>query len=275
MRKLTGTAILTGFLLFGPNCAKAETLDLAEFLSPLGCVIGPGTAEKAEAAGITTAALEEFAAKAASLTGSHRTGEWLVVTPDLCHITFKVESELGLDDPEVRESFSAVDAYAEYGDRGCFLDSEKLIATVQASRGWTEEHAFNAYLKLVGAGVQSGDIAFHTNDPLRTPAGFVLTKGACGEVPGMDVIREDHALLMRHLDALIRDAGAAVPCEEGAAPMNIVRPDFMQKATDGHYQNAWAWMEVQMMALASDWYEGTSLTRKGMPRPPLCHIADQ
>ncbi|MBT0779178.1 hypothetical protein [Paracoccus sp. pheM1] len=276
MRKPAKTLALAGLLLAGPAFARAAEPDVADFLGQRGCVIGPGTLAEAEAEGITAAALEEFAARAVQMPGSRQTGEWLVVAPDLCSITFPlIESELTLDDPEVRASFSAVDAYAQHGDHGCFLDGDKLRSALQDSRGWDAERAFTAYLQLVGTGLQSGELAFHTDDPLRTPVGFALTTGICGEVPGMDVIREDHTLMMRHLDALIRDTATAVPCDEGASLMNMERPDFMTKITDGRYRNAWGWLELMMMAMAADWYEGTSLTRKGQPRPPLCHIAEE
>lgn len=273
MRKPIWMLVLAGFLIAGSDLTRADEPDMADFLSLRGCVIGPGTPAEAEVEGISAATLEKFADQAASMPGSHQTGEWLVITPDLCRITFPpIASELTLDDPEVQASFSAVDAYAENDIYGCFLDREMLMASLQESRGWDQERAYTPYIRLVGAGLLSGELAFHTDDPLRTPAGIALTTGNCGEAPGMDMIREDHALLMHHLDAFIRNTAAAVPCEEGAALMNIDQPDFMKKITNGSYQNAWGWFELMMMAMAADWYEGASLSRKGKPRPPLCHI---
>ncbi|MFV0472718.1 MAG: hypothetical protein ACK5MQ_00510 [Pikeienuella sp.] len=264
---------LMALLAAGP--ALAADRDVADFLGPRGCVIGPGTLAAAEAEGIDAAALEAFAARAEATPGSYRTGDWLVVASGLCRISFPpIESELKLDDPEVRAGFSAVDAYAEYGDHGCFLDADELVARLRESRGWNEERAFTAYLQLLGAGLRSGALSFHSDDILRTPPGFVLTTGACGEAPGMDVIREDHALLMRHLDAFIRDTAPDVVCEEGVGLMNYQKPEFfMTRITDGRYRNAWGWLEVDLMAMAAGWYDGARYHKNDSPRPPLCHFA--
>ena len=64
--------------------------------------------------------------------------------------------------------------------------------------------------------------------------------------------------------------------EEGATlVINRDMSDLLKTATGGGYENEWGGMEVLMMAMAAGWYEGHSLTRKGMPRPPLCHLPGQ
>ena len=273
MKKLTRKLALAGLLLALPDIAGAGNEDVADFLSPRGCVIGPGTAEAAKAAGIGAPVLNEFAAQAASLPGSYRTGEWLVVSSDLCRITIPpIDSELTLDDPEVKASFTDKDAHADTGFHGCFLDDSVLWEKLHASRGWSREHAFSAYLRLVGAGVRSGALSFHSTDEARPAPGFVLTTGTCGDVPGMAAIRADHALLMEHLDALIRNVATVTRCNEGDVPANFDDPGFMARLTGGKYRNAWGWWNLMAMGMAAGWYEGTSLTRNGMPLPPLCRF---
>ena len=273
MRREARALALVGLLIAGPCLAATSDRRMVEFLSPRGCVMGPGIAADAAAAGISRADLETFATRAASVPGSYLTGYWLVVSPDLCRITIPpVESELSLDDPEVKASFTDKAAHADEGFPGCFLDDDLLWAKLRVGRGWTREHAFAAYLQLVGAGVRSGALSFHSADAGRPPPGFVLTTGPCGEVPGMDVIRADHALFMRHLDGLIRDTASAMRCVETDVPVNSANPDFMARASHGRYRNAWGWWELMSLGHALGWYEGTSLTRNGVPQPPLCRF---
>ena len=257
----------------GPELARADGAGVAEFLGPRGCVIGPGTAEAALAIGIGSGDLKDFAARAAALPGSVVTGPWLVVARDLCRISFPaIKSELSLEDAEVRANLSAMDAFADQGQPGCFLNGDGLRRGLQVSRGWDEERAWTAYLALVGAGLQSGELAFHLDDALRAPIGPVLTTGTCGQAAGMAVIRADHATLMANLDGVIRLSLDNLACEEGAALLTLDAQAVGAMATGGGYRNEWGWMEVLMMAMALGWYEGASLTRKGMPRPPLCHL---
>lgn len=275
IRTITLAALLAMAAAAAGRAAGPAADPVASFLGPEGCVIGPETEAAAGAAGISAAMLADFAARAEAAPGSHRTGEWLLVGPGLCAISFPpIESELTLDDPEVKASFSAMDEYADLGDIGCFLNGDKLVELLQQTRGWSRERAHDARMSLIGAGVQSGDIVFYSDDPLRMPPGFGLAAGACGEAPGMEEARASHALLMRHLDAYLRDVAAATECREGESPVNSYDPLFLNRLTEGRYRNAWGFLEVMLMAIAAGWYEGESLTEKGMPRPPLCHFGD-
>lgn len=78
---------------------------------------------------------------------------------------------------------SAVDAYAEFGDLGCFLDGSELMERLQKTRGWDVHRAHLEYIRLIADNLRTGDLAFYKNDPLSTPVGFQVLTGACADVP--------------------------------------------------------------------------------------------
>lgn len=245
---------------------------LADFVAAQGCAIGPATRALAGNAGFAEEAIDALAAQADGEAGTVRTGDWIVLPPSLCSIRPpEVRSEIGLGDPELKALTSRIDAYAESGERGCFIDGPALMERVQETRGWDADKANQEYLRFLAENLRSGDLAFYKNDPLSTPVGFQVLTGDCADVPEIDAIQRSQALRDREFDDLIRADAANVVCGQDEAPsyhfMNLV-----QERTGSENTNAWMHFEVRMMAMGGGWYVGNSATQKGTPRPPLCRF---
>ncbi|MFV0410259.1 MAG: hypothetical protein ACK5LJ_11370 [Paracoccus sp. (in: a-proteobacteria)] len=82
-------------------------------------------------------------------------------------------------------------------------------------RNWDEERNFQEDMKFVGAGLASDEIAFYSDDPMRTPVGFSITSGSCSKAPLMPEIEKDHAFLVRNFDPLVRAFMEVNQCEDG------------------------------------------------------------
>lgn len=252
---------------------QAENRPVEAFFAGQGCAVGPSTVAAAIAHGLDRSAVEAYAAAVRVEPKNIRTGEWVVLAKETCEIRPPlITSEIRMDDPEVFESLSAIDAYAEHGDIGCFLDGSKLFETVQTTRGWNADKANLEYLRFLGRSVISGELSIYSADPVRTPPGLIATGGKCSDAPKMPDVRRSHDLLMKHFDALIRaDAAIEELCSSRSGPSwkfaEVAEQVFGEKPT-----NAFLFMDVSLIALGAGWYEGTSATRKGTPRPPLCRF---
>lgn len=269
----TGPIIMAALLAIAAGGARAAE-PVADFLGPRGCVIGPGAAEAAAAAGIDAAALIDFAERAAAAPDAVRMGEWLLVGPALCRMRFSpIESEANWTDPEAAASISALDDLVANGEFGCFMDRGLMATALQGIRDWDRARAATARDRLIAEGVRAGALVFYGDDVLRTPPGFAFAIGLCGAAPGMAAARGDHAVLMRHLDAIVRQHGAETPCGTEGPPAGTDWPDLVRRATGERYDNVWGWMELMMMAIAAGWYEDPSFMATPVARPPLCHIA--
>lgn len=255
-----------------PGAKAAANEALADFVAAQGCAIGPATRILAGNVGLDAAAIDALAAQAEGEEGTVRTGDWIVLPPSLCSIRPpEVRSEIRLSDPEVKALTSRIDAYAESGDRGCFIDGLTIMERVQETRGWDADKANQEYLRFLAENLRSGDLAFYKNDPLSTPVGFQVLTGDCADVPEIDAIQHSQVLRDREFDNLIRADAANVVCGQDDAPsynfMNLA-----QERTGGENTNAWMFFEVRTMAMGGGWYFGNSATQKGAPRPPLCRF---
>ncbi|MDQ7775702.1 hypothetical protein [Paracoccus aminovorans] len=250
--------------------------DLADFLATEGCAIGPATAARAEAAGLDRAVVDALGDRWRDDPETVLTGDWLVLPPAACTIKPPVvESALKLTDPDVRAAFSAVDAHANDGSPGCFLDQDRLLDTTAAARGWTRDQATVEYLRLVGQSMASGAMTLYADSPLRTPYGSHLMTGSCGEaLPYRDDARRAHDHLVQNFDRIVRRNLREVPCEYGSTWPSTTERERMHNDLRGTSHHAWLWFEAFMIVYPSDWYEGVAATEKGAPRPPLCHYAD-
>ena len=249
------------------SAAGAQSATIADIMAAEGCAIGPQTEQRVSAAGLDVAALDAMVAEAEKDAQTVRTGEWIVLPPSLCKIRPPVvRSEIRLNDPEVVALTTAIDAYADLGDHGCFLDGDAIRERVQATRGWDADKATIAYLRFIAENLRSGDLAFYRTSPLQTPPGFQILTGDCADVPEIEAIRQSQALRDRAFDALIREDAPKVDCTKDRGPSY----EFMASTHERKIPNAWAFFEVQMMTIGAGWYEGTNATQMGSPRPPLC-----
>ncbi|MBK4216447.1 hypothetical protein JJJ17_10965 [Paracoccus caeni] len=267
--------LATAYLLSFSPIAHADSADLIDFLAGQGCAIGPSTRAAAITAGFTEEQIDGLAALAKPDPETIETGDWLVLPPSQCTIRVPViDHALNLDDPDVALTFSDIDAHAADGDPGCFLDSDALRRGLRLSRGWDNDRATIEYIRLVGASLASGDMAFYGDSPLRTPVGFSLLRGDCAQIPQIKEIRNSHRVLIENFDHIIRENAKLLNCTEDAPPNSMKFDDIIAKLDGRPNTNAWLWMEGMMIVLAAGWYEGMTGTEKGIPRPPLCHYGD-
>jgi hypothetical protein len=264
--------IISSLMCSFVTIARADSDAVRGFLAVNGCVVGPSTVELAVAQKIDRQSFEAYVKDVASRPGTVETGEWLVLGHDVCSIQLPViVSEIKITDPEVIESFSDINAYAKDGDVGCFLDPDKLTKTLTESRRWSIEKTQMEYIRFLGASIIAGDASFYSPDPLRTPVGFISLRGPCANTPAMSEIKRNHGLLVKHFGDMLRAdvaAGEAV-CELGSAPSWKMQ-EIIRNITANQSSNAWMAFEVKIIGLAAGWFEGTSSSSQGIPRPPLC-----
>ena len=271
LRSISGIIAIAGAIAV-PVHAQDDNREngLLEFFAGQGCAIGPTTRAAAIAAGYNAHEIDLLGARAWPDSGTVWTRGWLVLPPSICQIRVpKVNNLIQLSDPEVIASLSAPDAYE--GEPGCFLSGDILQAQVQKTRNWDKDTALIEYLRFLSASLISGDLAFYSDDPLRTPAGFIVATGECADIPLMPEIKRNHELLIKHFDAFIRANAANTICEYGGSIMGVGWQDIADTLTDGKNTNAWLSFEYQVIAMGAGWYEDISFTNHGMPRPPLCH----
>lgn len=246
--------------------AQGAGPDPLDFFAGQGCAIGPATRAAARQAGLEAAAIDALAEAAAGNPGTIRTGDWLVLPPDMCRMRPPdIESEIALTDPEVAASITPIDEYESLGGWGCFLDMDRLLERLPAERGWSKERAYAAYRQLVAGGLARGELAFFSTDPLVTPWGIQVVTGDCGaDLPDIDLIRADHDHLVANFDAIIRASAVGTECTYGAIGT------FFPFEEDKAPPNVWTGFQAMLITLGAGWQEGISLTEKGVPRPPLC-----
>lgn len=252
--------------------ATAEREPVIDFMVAQGCAVGPATRGLASDAGFRKDEIDALIAQADAVAGTFRTKDWIVLPSSLCRIRPpEVRSEIRIDDTEVEALTSAIDAYAEFGDHGCFLDGSGLMQRTQETRGWNLERAHLEYVRFIAENLRTGDLAFYKNDPLSTPAGFQILTGPCADVPEIGAIRHSQALRDREFDTLIRSDAPNVVCGRDSSPSYLFR-EIVQKRIGSENTNAWLSAEVNFIAIGAGWYMGSGATRKGIPRPPLCHF---
>ncbi|KEJ87962.1 hypothetical protein [Sulfitobacter donghicola] len=233
-----------------------------------------GTLDRYGAAGCVIApdAERPLRAKVARALGqAHDEGDWLVIGPKLCTITFPdIETPISAKEPDVAVAISAVDEYAEHGDIGCFISRDLLEDSLKLSRGWDEDQVFRAYIQMMAAGVMDGSWQFFGESPLRTPVSFQYLGGTCGEVPNAAKMANSHEVLKETFDSFIRANAPYVPCGEGG---NVFQPQWAEVYKglgSGDPVNAWYPLEIMFVGLAAEWVEGATHDSKGFTRPPLC-----
>ena len=261
--------LLTCVLLtFSTVAVRAVESQIAEFFAGQGCAIGPATRVLALAEGVDQRAIEALVETARADPDSIETGGWMVMPTALCEIRPpNVRSKLRLSDLEIQSRITAIDAYED--EPGCFLHADGLYEELLTTRGWSSDRANTEYLRFLAENLVSGDLAFYSDDPLRTPAGLQLTGGACANVPIMGEILRSHESLIDNFDQLIRVDMANVVCGSDSAP-SWQAPQLYKEIETFQSNNAWASTEVRFIAMGAGWIEGITMSDKGVPRPPLC-----
>jgi len=253
------------------SVASAQPASLADFMVDQACAIGPQTRSAAIAAGHDAKAVDALIASAQQNSKTVKTGQWLVLSSAQCRIKPPViNSAIKLSDPEVRASISSPTVPMADGEVGCFLDTSRLFEELRRTRSWDEERLHQEYLRMLGASMVSGELSFYSSDPLRTPM-FQLTTGECAKLPHMADIQRSHENLIALFDPLIRANAANVECARRASPLTHELHEIARTLSKGTITNAWAGMEIKLIAMGAGWYEGISATNPGTPRPPLCH----
>lgn len=255
-----------------PAPARAQSAEALDFFAAQGCAIGPATLAAAKQAEVPKADIRALTEAAAAHPDTIHTGDWLVMPPDLCRMRFPdITSEVAITDPEVVASLSPIDEHAFSGGWGCFLDQKALVERLRAGRGWDEERANNARLRLLADGVIRGEIAYFSSNPLITPWEVQILTGKCGSMlPAIQQIREDHAFLVANFDRMIRAGAAETACTGGNLGMFLAFEEGLADMA-GTTQNYWTGYQAILIARGAGWYEGASFGKIGMPRPPLCH----
>ncbi|MGB0902335.1 hypothetical protein [Halocynthiibacter sp.] len=257
-----------GFIVAVPAAAEVS---LSQFLGPHGCAIGPSTEAAALGAGYSQAGIDDLKIVPEGIVS----GQWVFLPEPICQIELpQVVSEISMDDPEVLAATSAPDAYAQYGDPGCFLDGEKLRNFLILGRGWDREQMFREYVRFLAAGLMSGELRFYSDAPLRTPPGFQMLSGACAEVTGTDAMAENHNLLTDLFVPFLQAAGKseeAANCAEGDV-FGTQSWEVIEQLSAGRNTNAHLAFEMQLITIGAGWYDGMSSAARGTPRPPLCGV---
>ncbi|WP_306110815.1 MULTISPECIES: hypothetical protein [Roseovarius] len=251
---------------------RAQEDTLGEVLADHGCVVGPSEVTADD--GLPRELRDEliaYAETALDAGQAKRQGEWIVLGPELCTIRPpEIDSAYDITAPVVARSISAVDAYAEFEEYGCFVASEEMQQDLMEQDGLTRDAAAVVYLEVLAEGVRSGQVSFFSDDPLRTPMGFQVLTGECADVPRIDDIRRSQALMLEHFDTLVRDNASRVTCEANGAPITVEVGQTLTDLTNGEAVNAWTMMDMLMLAIGAGWVEGISATERGTPRPPIC-----
>lgn len=245
---------------------------LSRFLSSEACAVGPGTYERAEAAGIDPARPGAFAVQALTDGRAVTSGDWIVLNADTCTIRPPVTaSELSLDDPDVVATMHPVDTFPD--DPGCYLSADALREVKIGQRGWDEDRFDRAYMAFLGAGLASGDLAFYSADPLVTPPGVqVMTGEGCDSPRNAAAIRDNQAWIAKEFDRIIRLSMAHNACADGRGPSALAwqAPESVGLLS-GENTNALSLLAVEFIARGAGWYGPNSHLPAGEPRPPLCN----
>lgn len=261
-------ALTCVFLAFSAAAASAAESQIEEFFASQGCAIGPTTRALAIEEGFEPSAIDALLETARADPDSIEAGGWLVMSPDSCKIRPpQVRSELRLSDPEIQSRITAIDEYED--EPGCFLHADNLYEELLATRGWLPDKANTEYLRFLAENLVSGDLAFYSDDPLRTPAGLQLTSGACANVATMGEIERSHESLIANFDQLIRIDMANVLCESDDAP-SWKASQLYEDIETFKSSNAWTSTQLRFIAMGAGWVEGITMSDRGIPRPPLC-----
>ena len=263
-------ALIAAFVL---HCGAAQAQDPGAFLDHLGrqgCIIGPATEETARAAGFDSAFVAAQVANLRDLGQPLRAGHTLV-DGAVCTIALPdVPDAPSLDDPDVLRSFVPYDDGSGAYDPGCVLDRAAFEDRMPLAKGWTADETALAYMKLVAAGLVSGELRFYSPDILATPPGVERVTGRCAGVTRLSEARRTRDEIGAWFDPFVRAIGPQTPCRNGATWLDSDGFAVLAGLTNDSHQNAWLAFEMWLIALGGGWYDFAGAEDRGTPRPPAC-----
>lgn len=265
-------ALALGLMLSGHTASAEQTEPLADFMGPRGCAIGPPTRAFIVKAGYGNGAIEELISQAETDPQTVRTGEWIVLPPNLCRIQPPdVRSEIHIDDPDVKVITSRMDTYAKDGLRGCFLFGPTIMDVVQKTRGWDKAKAYFEWILFAAENLRAGKLAFYGTDPAKPPPGFLVLTGDCANIPEIDAIRRSQTLRDREFDFFIRANASDVICGQGRSSSPRAIEIIHARVGD---ENTNRWMAIEIAALGTVFGQlmNTGDPNEGMLNPPFCHF---
>lgn len=238
-----------------------------EALGPQGCTINADLDISETQTGLARDVLADAVAEGLSAATAKRQGDWIVFGATVCEITLpQITSEARLTDPDVAAQIADLRELIPSGPPGCYL-FDVVDNALEQRAGWDADRANLAWITMTARGLIDGDLAFYSEDPLATPAGFELITDTCAEVKKTETLRAEHDALRQHFGGYIHFLGAQTRCDDAASfdadrAVRLVTPEA---------PNAFRFLPVIMVTLSAGWWEGMSATQKGTPRPPLCH----
>ncbi|RVV96711.1 hypothetical protein EKE94_17700 [Mesobaculum littorinae] len=263
----TAAAILT--ILASPAFADEDVVDL---LARQGCTVGPAT----HAEGVSSAQVTAFVQDALDDNLAVRVGDYTVLDASICTMRLPdIEDAWSLDDPRIQAIISDIDAYPD--EPGCYL--------IEPSKAFIEAYpddsakANDEFVAFLAKHITSGELRFYSPDPLYTPVSWQVVRGACAELPNIDDLTATHAYVTdANFDKYVRTSGTDVTCSNGQsfkaqqATLEMQGVDLITSEYPDHAVNAFLFMELMILAWASDFRVDMTMQDRGKLRPPMCGL---
>lgn len=245
--------------------ALSDTSVYTGFLETHGCTYGPKLDAEVRTAGLTPEGLASHARTAVQAGMAELNGDWVVFDASVCTIELpEIISPYEITDDVLSPYIKRVSDPAY--EAGCYLTEwqQAFEAT-----GLDADAAFAEGLRFLAAEITAGRMSFYSDDPLRTPFGFqTIVPEACDQGARAEAIQASSGDLAQLFDTYVRMSYAANTCGEDRSG-DMAFAETVKDRTD----NAWRFLDAMMLTLAAGWHEGMTAQDKGMPRPPLCHMA--
>ncbi|WP_417278344.1 hypothetical protein [Celeribacter sp.] len=252
-------------LIAAASPALSETSVYTGFLETHGCTYGPKLDAEVRAAGLTPEGLASHARTAVQAGTAEHNGDWVVFDASVCTIKLpEITSTYEITDDVLASHITSVSDPAY--EAGCYLtDWQQAFEAT----GHDADAAFAEGVGFLASEITAGRMSFYSDSPLRTPFGFqtVVPEG-CDQGARAEAIKASSGDLAELFDTYVRMSYAANTCGDGQSG-DMAFAKTVKDRTD----NAWMFMDAMMLTLAAGWHEGMTAQDKGMPRPPLCHIA--
>lgn len=245
---------------------------LVDFFANHGCTIGPVSRKAARAAGFQAGQIDLFVLFESARDGATVMDDWLVMAPSACTISPpRIGGELRLSDPDIRAAISAPDAYAAEGSPGCFLGHPQIRAAGD-KRGWDDARGSTEFYQLLARSIIAGDASFYSPSLMVTPPGHQVMIGDCANVPDRPDIRRSSEFLIRNFDPIVRGVMAASACDGTSSLADLDLNQLPGIAAGTQTSNAWAFIDLEVIAVAAGWQADEAPPDRPRLRPPMCHL---